>query len=251
MRFDLVTPIRSRHRQYLLSRGAVPERLAGAQAVGNPQEQGADQHLLPTIPDTASSGSRVGDGEQVQHLQQAQRADGPGDVVDDGRVVQIPVRGRTREQQVVADCRLQQLPVRTGYPQACSEVPCDSGADRGVVASLAFADVVEERSQREEVFRPDLGGDRRPVAVVSDERLHLVDGPPQMGDHGMVVERLDLRGGEDPGPLGYELFQSRQQVVAVPLTAPQERRQFLRRDPIPRPRRSPSPPLPLIPSRFD
>src|SRR5690606_4305443 len=166
---DLTMPLRAGCGEDLFPGGAVPQREPGAEAASNAQEQGADQHLFPSVPHARAGGSRVGDREQVQHLEQPQGADGVGDVFDHGRVVEISSSGGPRQQQMVADRVLQHLGVEAGDPDPPAELAGDVRPDPGVVTALSFADVVEQGGEGEEVRGPHFVGYRRVVRVASYE----------------------------------------------------------------------------------
>ncbi len=91
----------------------------------------------------------------MQQLERALRADGVGDQLDGGRVVEVAAGGGLDQQQVVADQRAQYGDVLPVEADARGDVLDDGLAGHRVVARPSLADVVEQCGDQQQVGAAD------------------------------------------------------------------------------------------------
>ena len=175
---------------------------AAAEDVGDPTHQVAHEVGLPLAPRRRAGGEAVGFGEAGQEPEREQVADGFGDALDGGRVVEVATRGDVGQEQVVAHHGLEHRDVlgREPHPRADRVEQVD--ADVGVVAGVALADVVEERAEHQQIRAVGAGDQRGRVR----RRLHQVPVDRE------AVVGVPLRLAPDRLPLGEDVHPEAQLV---------------------------------------
>ena len=186
------------------------------------QVERAHELRLPLTPHVGSAGPRVCDGDQVQQPQRARVADAVRSVGNDLGVGDVASSCDVRQQQVQTNGGDQAQADLRREPGARDETLRDHGADVGVVSTVPFADVVEERGEQHLIrvaeFLRDLHG--AGVELVDLHHVaHLSDSAHHVDIDGVDVERRDVRAGAQHLPLrqqARERWGERQRVERAP-----------------------------------
>ena len=125
-----------------------------------PFDQVGDQCGLPVGPGGRAGGCAVRLGQRVQQVQHLEGAYGGRDVRHRRRVVEVASGGGVGQQQVVAHERDQDLGVLRAETQPRRQVGDDRDARLGVVARPALADVVQQRTDQQQVGPVDVASER-------------------------------------------------------------------------------------------
>ncbi len=136
----------------------------------------ADERGLPIAPDARSGRQRISLGQHVQQFQQHRVAiEGIDNRADRRGILQIAPGGHVRQQQMVSHHRGQQFDV--GGPQAQS-LPHPGGqfsADDAVVTTAPLAQVVQQRTQQQQIGAGNPGAECACARDGFDEVA--IDGP--------------------------------------------------------------------------
>ncbi len=173
-------------------------------------EQVAQERALRRAPRRRTGGAGVADREQVQEAEpfgvaRARR----GEVVGDARVGEIAPRRDLGHQQVVAHEPGDDLAPFAVEPDAPHHAERDVGADLRVVTGKSLADVVEERTEQQELRTPAGARDDAVEPGVAglagvEQRGALRERFEQVPIDGEAVVRVALRTGPHVLPLGQE-----------------------------------------------
>ena len=125
--------------------------VAAAEHVTNPGDEFVDESLLPVTPRRRARGQRVGLGERMQQVEHLDRAGSGRHLFDRGRIGQIASHRDVGQQQVVLDHRDEDLDVGRHQTELRADRANQLHADLGVVAGIPLADVVEERTEHQQV----------------------------------------------------------------------------------------------------
>ncbi len=151
-----------------------------------------DQPRLPRSPGRGTGGEAVGLDERGEQFEARPVADLSGDTLGGRRVVEVPSGRGVREKEVETDHLDQGLHVRGGQADPGADLRGHHHADLGVVTGESLADVVEERSEQQQVGALDPVGERRRVR----------GGLEQVPVDGVAVVRVALGFVAHGGPLG-------------------------------------------------
>ncbi len=157
-------------------------------------DQFTDQPRLPRAPRCRAGGERVGFGEGVQQAEHPGAAGSPRHRLDGRDVVDVPAGRGFGEQQMMAHHRDQHLGVRGREPEAGSDHTDDGDAGFGVIAGPAFADVVQQSAEQEQIGPVDAAGRRGRGRRCFD----------QVPIDGEAVVRVALRFAAYPFPFGQQ-----------------------------------------------
>ena len=141
----------------------------------------------------------------MEQFEGRQVAEDARNLVDDGGILQVATGRGVRQEQVVPDQLHDDRAVVRVEAHACGQVRGNARADDAVIAATRLADVVEERTDEQQVWPGDVAGERaglhRRLDQVSIDRV-LVHGvalrsraddvPPgdEAADHAVLVEGL-------------------------------------------------------------
>ena len=89
-------------------------------------------------------------------------------------------------------CALDQFRSAGSDLYALAERSRDVGSDDSVVGSMTLSDVVEKRRQEQHPGISQLCRHPSVVPVFVDQHPHLVNGAPEVGGDGVLVERRQL-----------------------------------------------------------
>ena len=155
------------------------------------------QLALPGIPDLGAGAADVGHGQQVQRGQAALGAHALGKRADHVRVAGVLLLRHGAHLQVFAHQEFDQLGVLGGHVVLAGEAPHLDGADLGVVAASALADVVEQRCQVQQPGLVPAAGQLRAQRVLvhvlgHEEAPHVAQHHQRVLVHGVDVEQVVL-----------------------------------------------------------
>jgi len=148
----------------LLARGALYLGEADEFLAAGEQRQGAvvkfpEQRIFEAVPQLVAGALRIGKGQEGKQVQRFGRFDLPGEIPDDGGVVEVAPLGGAGHEQVVFDEGLQHVGRRAVQPQPFGGAPGHFRAGIGVVSLFVdrrFADVMQQQREVEQagVFGP-------------------------------------------------------------------------------------------------